>query len=244
MMKLDESKALVILSSVILGFLLASQVNFGNIIPKEILTFQDYQQVSSEIRKVTDELNILDEKKSEMESNLISYQNSDQSDSQKVQKLQEELNKQDFYAGLTDVVGPGIVISLNDNPIKGDFNAPLEILLSPYVHDLDIRALVWELKNDGAEIISVNDQRIISNTEFYCEGPIIRINNVKLAPPYIIKVIGDPDKLSFILTKEESQYKDMESRGILTDYWRENYIKILKYSGSYGYFYMKPAKDE
>lgn len=243
-MKLDESKSLVLLASVILGFLLASQVNFGSIIPREILTFQNYQQISSEIDKLTDEINVLNEKKNEMEFNLLKYINTGESDSQKIIQFEEELKKYDFYAGLTDVKGPGVIISLDDNPITGNYTAPEEILLGSIVHDEDVRRIVWELRNEGAEAISINGQRMMNNTEFYCEGPIITVNKVKLAPPYIIKVIGDPEKLLFVLNSDDGWYKYMESRGLLVSKIKEDSVNILRYNDNVYYSYMKRVKEE
>lgn len=243
-MKFDDSKLLILLLSGILGFLLASQVTLGKVVPREILTFENYQQVSSEIRKLTDEINALNDKKKEIELELLKYKNSDQSYSQTVDKLTAELNKYDLQIGLTDVEGPGVVVTLNDNPITGGFNAPVEVTEATLVHDGNIMGVVWDLKNAGAEAISVNGHRVIFNTEFVCEGPVISVNDTPLAPPYAIKAIGDPESLAFALNNKNSEYKKMDGIGLMVNFRKENSIKIEKYSDGYlGYSYAKTAQE-
>ena len=75
--------------------------------------------------------------------------------------------------GMTDVTGPGVIITLSDS--KKDANSvlnPNELL----VHDGDVLSVINELKNAGAEAISINDQRIVPTTSISCGGNIIEIN--------------------------------------------------------------------
>ena len=69
--------------------------------------------------------------------------------------------------------------------------------LSPYtIHDSDIKRILNEIKEAGAQAISINDERIITPTRILCSGPTILINSHLYAAPYEIKVIGDKDVLS------------------------------------------------
>ncbi len=108
--------------------------------------------------------------------------------------IHKELLETQFNAGLTDAIGPGIRITLTDSqrpPVVGNDGFKLSIL----IHDSDINAVVNELKACGAEAISVNRQRIVASTSIRCVGPVIHVNGVPSAPPYIIEAIGDPDGL-------------------------------------------------
>lgn len=250
-MRFNESKILVLLSSIILGFLLASQLSFGKYVPGEVLTLQSYQQLSSELRKITDENNILNDTRKKLNNKLMEYKYSGQSVSDKVEKLTEELNKYDFNIGLTDVKGTGVIVSLSDNPEYGKvidtrevseyqlIQDPNELL----VHDFDLVRMVWELKNAGAEAISINDQRIVQNSDIYCGGPVIYVNGLELVPPYIFKAIGDSDALSYALNKNESYYRWLGDRGLQVSLIKENSIKIFKYDRNINYIYLKPSKE-
>ena len=43
--------------------------------------------------------------------------------------------------------------------------------------------------------IAVNDNRIVNNTGFSCAGTTILVDTKRLAPPYRIDAIGDPENL-------------------------------------------------
>jgi hypothetical protein len=103
--------------------------------PIEVLSLQSYQELSSELRQVTDENVILNDKRKNMTQKLSEYSQSGQSFSNNVNKLAEELNQYDFQIGLTDVEGTGIIISLSDNPDFGSVINDREIGLESLVHD-------------------------------------------------------------------------------------------------------------
>lgn len=116
------------------------------------------------------------------------------SDTKRVKELSDDLAKAQFLAGLTDVKGPGIIVTLNDSkkpmpPMPAGF-APPNI-----IHDTDIGLVVNELKAAGAEAISVNDQRLVAVSPVRCAGPTIFVNNTPQTPPYVIKAIGNPKTL-------------------------------------------------
>lgn len=101
-----------------------------------------------------------------------------------------EWEKAKLVAGLTDVVGNGVIVYLADAPQQ--YGGKLEYYV---VHDVEIMEVLNELKKAGAQAISVNNERIISTSEIICLGPTVRINRNRYPVPYEIKAIGDPKKL-------------------------------------------------
>ena len=91
-----------------------------------------------------------------------------------------KLKKNNILIGLTDVTGEGVIVTLKDNnTVTADSN-----ILDPsmvIVHMPDILGVINELKNAGAEAISINDQRVVSTTSLTCEGNIININGEKIS---------------------------------------------------------------
>lgn len=109
-------------------------------------------------------------------------------------RLTGELEDARMMAGLTEVVGPGVRITLLDSakkPLTG-----IDVLEQRnLVHDFQISAVVNELKAADAEAVAVNGQRIISRSAVRCVGPIVHINHVAASPPFVIEAIGDPETL-------------------------------------------------
>lgn len=107
--------------------------------------------------------------------------------------IQNEILKIKRLSGFEDLEGPGVLIKIADSE---------ETIISEYdqeyydiVHDIYLSNLVNDLKNHGAEAISINGQRIVSTSEINCGGPVIRINKRSITNPFIIRAIGDPQKL-------------------------------------------------
>ena len=99
-----------------------------------------------------------------------------------------------LFAGLTQVTGPGVQVTLLDSSRRNAIaNDPLS--LASLIHDSDIVLVVNELKAAGAEAVAVNGERVIGISSIRCVGPVVHVNNVPSAPPYVIQAIGDPNAL-------------------------------------------------
>ncbi len=96
------------------------------------------------------------------------------------------------FAGLTEVEGQGVVITLSDSarPPGGAFDAAGQT-----IHDTDVLRVVNELWNAGAEAVSVNNKRVGPQTNFRCVGTTILVDQVKIATPVVIRAIGESDTL-------------------------------------------------
>lgn len=145
-------------------------------------------------------------------------------DDAKLKILWEELNMLKFTSGLTDVEGPGIVLTLNDAVVKNADNPNFSI-----IHDGDIRRILNELKKAGAQAISINNERIVSISEQVCAGPTIRINKERYSVPYIINVIGPSEQL-FRAIVESDRIDKMSKDGIVISINKFNRVLVPKYS--------------
>lgn len=104
--------------------------------------------------------------------------------------LNDQLQEAKALAGLTELEGPGVKVVVKDRPNAGPM--PLQ---DDLIHDLDILKITNELFASGAEAISVNGQRLAAMSSIRCAGPTILVDGVRLAAPYTIFAIGDPDTL-------------------------------------------------
>ena len=118
----------------------------------EVLKYKEkYDNKYSELEKAEKEL----EKKRE---------DSTKNNSELAEK-EEQIKEGNKILGLTEITGPGVIVTLSDS--KKDASS----VLNPstlLVHDVDILGVVNELKNAGAEAISINGQRLVNSTAITC----------------------------------------------------------------------------
>ena len=125
---------------------------------------------------------------------------------------QTEENKK--IIGLSDVSGEGVIIYINDG--------------SDLIHQEDVIILLDELKNAGAEAISVNDQRVTINTYIYCDGGVILIDGQKIGNPFTIKAIGDSKTIYGSIMRNKGYISTLKNDGIKIDVDISSNITILK----------------
>ncbi len=136
-----------------------------------------------------------------------------------------ELEELKYKTGLTDVKGPGVVVTLNDAEKLEEGDNVLERL----IHDRDVLHVINELRVAGAEAISINNERLIATSEQICAGPTIKINSNRYAVPYEIKAIGDPEQLSKAL-KESSIYAIILQNKLRVTIEQKDEIQIPKFT--------------
>jgi len=128
----------------------------------------------------------------DIEEQIRKIEQSAKSDQVEVADIHQTLDNSRMFAGLIDVEGPGLIVTLNDSKkakeISGDISSYI-------VHEQDLRRVVNELFASGAEAVSVNGERMVSTSTIKCVGPTIIVNSIKKAPPFEIKAIGDPNTL-------------------------------------------------
>lgn len=99
----------------------------------------------------------------------------------------EELQTLELAAGAAGVEGPGIVVTVSDDPGATGTQG--------LVLDGDLSRLVNGLWQAGAEAIAVNGRRISTLTPIRAAGAAITVDFVSLSPPYRVEAIGDPATL-------------------------------------------------
>ena len=145
---------------------------------------------------------------------------------------QHQLTQLQIRAGLTALEGPGVTITLDDNKnilIGDDPNRYV-------IHYENLLFIINDLRNAGAEAISINGQRIVVSSEIRCVGNVILINTTRLAPPFEISAIGNPTTLAEAI-EYSSTYQQLQLSGFpvsykATDIHSTN-IKIPAYTGSF-----------
>lgn len=179
------------------------------------------------------------------EKNLEIIRQEASQDDKVAESKQEEIKLNNMLLGLTDVTGPGIILTLKDNQgVTAEMVTAVGDDISFYlVHDSDLRLVVNELKNAGAEAISINDQRIVSTSAITCEGNIIKVNGEKIGSPFAIKAIGSQELLYGSLTRPGGPI-DLFNSQVLSEIKKSNNVEISKYTGVISSKYMTKASEE
>lgn len=181
---------------------------------------------------------------STLQNDVAKYRSQISEDGGATEILKEDLVRTETIAGLTDVAGNGIIVTLNDGQTG---NLPENVIVSEgygIVHDSFILSLLNELRAAGAEAISINDERVMATTEIRCAGPTISINNVKKAAPFEIKVIGDPDTLESALKMPGGIVEQSGYYGIDITIKKSNTVLINKFTGLPTFKYAKVVTPE
>jgi len=144
--------------------------------------------------------------------------------------IKKELDNALMSAGLTEVTGSGIIVTLDDSKLEE--NSDFYVDQNDYlVHDEDILLVVNELRGAGAEAISINEKRLLDRSEIRCAGNNILINGERVAPPFVIKAIGDSAMLESGLTMRGGIVDRLTmTYDLQVNITRENSITIPKYN--------------
>ena len=152
-------------------------------------------------------------------------------------ELENKIKQDNILLGNTDVKGSGITVTLTDG--KGDDSVlDVENLL---VHAENVLAIVNEMKNAGAEAISINGQRLVNTTAISCDGNVIVVNGEKISSPIEIKAIGLPELLS-TLDRPGGTLEYFLSLGKVVDVKKYSNIDIPKYTGVTSFKYAKTVE--
>lgn len=95
--------------------------------------------------------------------------------------------------GAVAVQGPGLVITIDDAPL--DAAADEAERNEGRVLSRDLQIVVNALWAAGAEAIDINEQRLTSRSAIRFAGEAILVNYRPLTRPYVVRAIGDPDRL-------------------------------------------------
>ncbi len=217
--------------SIIVGFLVATQIKSQTeqreMLPSRRLEDLVFMLKTSELRNtdLTKELTLLRAQITELESGKIKL----------AQKQGVALN---LAAGQSAVSGQGLEVIVSDSskPLtKGeDPNTAI-------VHNDDLLRLVNELRAGGAEVVSVNDQRLVDTSEITCAGTTILVNKTRIAPPFVIRAIGEPQTMEASLNMRGGILEYLQFYGIQVSISRKSEVLIPMYSGGSQYKFAKPV---
>ena len=144
-------------------------------------------------------------------------------------------------AGLTALTGQGVIVRLDDSTVKAKAGENPNLYL---IHDDDLLKVINELRAAGAEAISVNGQRLLGTSEIRCAGPTLSVNNVRSAPPFEVRAIGDADSLEQALKMRGGVAETLKVWGIQLEIQKTSDVYIPPYKGGLSYTYAQETEEQ
>lgn len=141
--------------------------------------------------------------------------------------LRAELEKLELAAGMTEVTGPGVTVVMRDSTavnVTGDEQDYL-------IHDNDLLTVINDLRDAGAEAISLNGERLLATSEVRCAGAVVIVNGRRYAAPYVINAIGDSATLYNALTMRNGVVDVLGQWKIEVAVTPSEKLTVAKYNG-------------
>lgn len=159
----------------------------------------------------------------------------------------DELNRSweaaKMEAGLVDLEGPGITVTLNDDregALRAQASKPDQYHPEDYIiHDKNLLYLVNELKSAGAEAVAINGQHLVAYSDIRCVGTAILVNATRLVPPYKIDALGDPEQMARAIENGQ-EYPFLKGKGFPVALEKKALLVIASYRGSLTNSHLSP----
>jgi uncharacterized protein YlxW (UPF0749 family) len=209
----------------ILGLLLVAQFRTQWMASRSILSASSADQLVI-ISSLVENNARLREEMETLEEQLSEYQQA--TGRAVLEALVEELNKVRIINGLVEVSGPGIEVSL-DGPVGV----------------LDVQDLINELRNAGAEALTINGERLTlySIVASPADG-VMTVNGTRLSRPYILQAIGEPETLETALLRSGGLIATLERKyeGLVVSLVKRDKMVLPVYKGAIEFVYASPVE--
>lgn len=227
---------------VILGILLALQYKSvrENAVVDDLNTtrVQTLQELLDEERQVNDRL---EQQTKELQRELQAYRiAAAEGESGNQQALLDENAQLQMAAGMTDVIGPGIEVVLSDSTAANTSGNEADYL----IHDSDILSVVNELRDAGAEALSLNGNRILATTEIRCSGSVVTVNGRRTGAPFVIDAIGDTETMFNALMMRNGVVDVLRQWSIQVEVTEVDELLIKAYDGTMEYRYAQTLTED
>jgi uncharacterized protein YlxW (UPF0749 family) len=211
MIKKHYSTALTV-TCVVLGVIIGVQANTVK-----------QQRVSTENQRLSEAIVALNQMQAERDALL--EQNKALEKTLKEGTFGTEMEELLVFAGLTEVTGAGVTVTMNDSSTHSgsDMNAYL-------VHAEDLLSVVNELNGAGAKAVSINGQRMVGQSAITCAGSIVMVNGVRVAAPFEIKAVGDPAVMDSALHFPGGVIDNLAPWGIEISVRKETAVTVSAYT--------------
>ena len=187
----------IILIVFIEGLLIGNLIKEYN--KEESLYINKDKLIKEEIKSTEKSIKIMNKEKNKREKEIEKLK-----EKNKDSKLVNQVNTLKETVGYVDVKGSGLLIKIDAS------NDEIGNIANYIDYNKILLNIVNEIKVNGGEYISINNQRINQYSEISLAGSHININSTPIAPPYNINIIGDVDRLTDYINKGNTYLDSIE----------------------------------
>ena len=177
---LAGSPIVVLLVAIVAGFLLVGQVR-GDQRIEQPLEAENEEDLARILASLNSEADSLREEISALRLQLVELENSTEREGAAADAAAAQLRSLQVLAGTVPVTGPGVTVVIRD--AEGAIG---------YANLIDV---VQELRDAGAEAISINERRVGASSAFGERGDEVTLDGTPLSAPYRVQAIGHPPTL-------------------------------------------------
>jgi uncharacterized protein YlxW (UPF0749 family) len=213
-----------------LGFLVAAQLGAEG--PRVRYSSSERPPLLETARELDEAQATLQARILELREQIAAAEAASAGTDQAVVELNEALTSARLAAGLVEIEGPGLIVRIDDS---GQPLPPGVAAADYLVTASDLRELVVELWQAGAEAIGVNGERIVLTTAFTDIGSSILVNSAYLQPPYDLSVIGPPevyDRLTTSSSFVELVRSRVQGYGLELGFLPSDQVVVPAFAGS------------
>lgn len=149
--------------------------------------------IKNEIKDTQKAIKVMGKEKEKIEKEIEILKSKNQDS-----KVANQANALKEILGYIDVKGNGLLINIDA------INDEIGNIANSIDYNKILLNVVNEIKVNGGEYISINNQRLNQYSEISLAGNHININSTPIAQPYNINVIGDIDKLTDYINKKNT----------------------------------------
>ena len=119
---------------------------------------------------------------------------------------------QALLAGTVPAVGPGVTVSVLDQDSR--------------LSAIRVLGTVQELRDAGAEVLSVGDARVVASTSFADTADGVEVDGTPVTSPFTVRAIGDPARLEATIGIPGGVLDLLESEGATVLVQRQDEVRI------------------
>ena len=142
---------------------------------------------------------------------------------------QQRAESEGILSGRLPAQGPGVRVTVED---------PSHSLKASQMFNV-----LEELRNAGAEVVELNDVRLVTSTWFEDEGDQIVVDGTTLTSPYEWTVIGDPETLDRALEIPGGALATVRTAGAEASTSRHDQVKVAAVTPPEEPEYAKPGQE-
>lgn len=235
-------RAAIVIVAVITGFGITTQLRTVLAIRAQLHVVPgQVEELGFQLRWREQAREALEEQVLALRTRLFEYQAAAAATEATLLGLGEQVARLQSLAGLTPLVGPGVVVELDDSsrPLLPGQD-PNELIL----HNYDVVAVVNELWAAGAEAVAINGQRVVAITPIKSVATTLMVNVKRIAPPLRIEAIGDPAQLADYLSLPDGYLSLLRGYTFPVQVSRADRLTIPAYKGPLRFTYARPVTPE